>query len=254
MALRDAGGEILWELYFNGGSNNYSSTGGETPIGWTDAGLDIAFTVTSPGSYHVVIHPDGGSPHTQTGILNAAATQFRAWSFSNGTSDTNNPMRDYFFDHLSITAAGGATTSATVIITRAPHGDSDSNGDGIPDAWYIQYGFNPTGPSIAHLDSDGDGATNWEEFIADTHPNNPSSVFPPRIQQAHGSGTFSFQVGPPTSPARRYDVFWSTNLVGGQWHPVGLNHTGHAQHNAITLTVTNAPPDRYYRTGVVMPQ
>jgi subtilisin family serine protease len=46
----------------------------------------------------------------------------------------------------------------------------DSNGDGIPDSWYIQYGFDPNGPSIAYQDNDGDGLSNMQEFLLGYNP------------------------------------------------------------------------------------
>lgn len=48
----------------------------------------------------------------------------------------------------------------------------DSNGDGISDAWYTRYGFDPLGPSIAYQDTDQDGLHNLAEFWADTNPRN----------------------------------------------------------------------------------
>lgn len=46
----------------------------------------------------------------------------------------------------------------------------DSDGDGMPNSWETQYGFNPNNPADANLDPDGDGATNLQEYQAGTHP------------------------------------------------------------------------------------
>jgi len=48
--------------------------------------------------------------------------------------------------------------------------DPDDDGDGMPDAWEIQYGFNPLDPADAGLDADGDGYTNLAEYQASTDP------------------------------------------------------------------------------------
>lgn len=55
--------------------------------------------------------------------------------------------------------------------------EMDSNGDGILDGWYLQYGFDPEGPSIADLDTDGDRFPNREEFLLGTDPTDPLSRF-----------------------------------------------------------------------------
>ena len=51
----------------------------------------------------------------------------------------------------------------------------DSDGDGLPDEWEIQYGLDPKDPADVNKDKDGDGFTNLEEFEAKTDPTDPSS-------------------------------------------------------------------------------
>ena len=54
---------------------------------------------------------------------------------------------------------------------QPPSGDRD--GDGLPDAWEIQFGLDPdsaVGDDGAGGDSDGDGRTNAEELAGGTHP------------------------------------------------------------------------------------
>jgi hypothetical protein len=52
----------------------------------------------------------------------------------------------------------------------------DRDGDGMPDAWEIQYGLNPDDPRDAALDSDGDGMSNLAEYLSGTNPRDRSSV------------------------------------------------------------------------------
>ena len=129
VALRGTNGATLWQLYFNGGDTYYNSPTGATDIGWTDAGLDIGFTVTAPGAYTVEVQPVGGTVRQYVGTFAGEIAQFRAWSYDNGTSDTNNSMRDYFVDNLRITVpvggGGESYSTATVHIVREPGSGSD---------------------------------------------------------------------------------------------------------------------------------
>ena len=49
----------------------------------------------------------------------------------------------------------------------------DGDGDGLPDNWEKKYGLDPADPSDVHLDPDGDGYTNLEEYYLDSNPNEP---------------------------------------------------------------------------------
>jgi len=49
-----------------------------------------------------------------------------------------------------------------------PYKDSDL--DGMPDEWELQYGLNPNDPSDANGDINGDGYTNIEKYINGINP------------------------------------------------------------------------------------
>jgi hypothetical protein len=55
--------------------------------------------------------------------------------------------------------------------------DTDSDNDGLPDAWESPNGLNPYSAADALLDKDGDGWTNRDEWIAGTDPGVAASRF-----------------------------------------------------------------------------
>ena len=51
----------------------------------------------------------------------------------------------------------------------------DSDNDGMPDDWELQYALDPQDPNDAQIDFEGDGLTNLQEFLKGTDPWNPDS-------------------------------------------------------------------------------
>lgn len=252
VALQNADGVTLWEFFFNGGDTYYSISGGTTDVGWTDGGIQVSFTLTGPTTYRALITPNGGNTRTNTGSLisaaNGAITVFRAWNYNAGAGSSY----DFFFNNLTITGGGGATTNATVQVIRPAASESL-----IPSDWRARH--NLTGPNSGdHDDKDGDGRTNYEEYLADTDPNDPASVFS-RIEgpvsAVEATGVVSLLIPAPTTNSRLYDLAYTTNLLpDGIWTPVGLNVTGAPLGGSVTLTVTNPPgPGTYFRGRVFLP-
>lgn len=254
VALQNSAGNTLWEFFFNGGDTNYSISGGTTDIGWTDAGIEIRFTLTGPTNYTAYITPQGGTMRTLSGNLlpnaNPTITLFRAWNNHAGSDS----VRDVFFNNLQVTRPGlvlAYATNDTIVIVREA-GAADTDGDGIPDDWEQQHFGNSTG-ATATVDSDGDGAFNWEEYVADTTPTNTASVWTNRITQVVGLGEAQLWVPAPTTNSRIYEAWYTTSLVEGAWVPMGYNQPGPANGAAFYFVVTNTGEIRVYRTGVKLP-
>jgi hypothetical protein len=67
----------------------------------------------------------------------------------------------------------GVMTSGVAMLT-VELGDCDQ--DGLPDAWELEHGLSPSDANDRDLDSDHDGMTNWQEYLAGTDPDDAASV------------------------------------------------------------------------------
>jgi hypothetical protein len=65
--------------------------------------------------------------------------------------------------------AGSSSLSSNAVLTVL----ADADNDGLPDEWESAKGLSATNATDAIFDSDGDGATNAEEYMAGTDPHDP---------------------------------------------------------------------------------
>jgi hypothetical protein len=94
---------------------------------------------------------------------------------------------------------------------------SDSNGDGLPDAWELANGLDPFARNNGLLDSDNDGLTNGQEFVSGSNPRNGSSKL--RIESVQvgkqGSGTFLIRF--MVEPGQGYTVQTREGVEAAPW-------------------------------------
>ncbi len=132
----------------------------------------------------------------------------------------------------------------------------DSDGDGIPDWWeYLHFGGVTN--AVADADDDGDGATNFQEYVADTDPNDDQSFFAiTQIEQDNDGSikTLTFS----SSTARVYRVEYLDEPLTNYpaWTPADPPPFP-GQPVDTTWDATNAPPAtnalRFFRVEVSVP-
>lgn len=91
----------------------------------------------------------------------------------------------------------------------------DSDGDGLPDVWEMNYGLDPTsgiGEEGADGDPDSDGFRNIEEFIYSTHPKNVESTVSPVVYTYDDINRIQVVVYPDGNPVN-YELDADGNIT-----------------------------------------
>lgn len=124
-----------------------------------------------------------------------------------------------------------AATTQTVQVVSAADGD----GDGIPGDWELDHFGGPTN-AVAEEDTDLDGFTNAEEYLADTNPTNATSYLHFTLVAQAGDGmTLDWQGG---SAAWQWLEVFDPALSGGVWVILASNEPP----TPNVLRFTNALP------------
>jgi len=152
------------------------------------------------------------------------------------------------FNHFSASPNGLALFHSTVqdgLITVGNRNISSWH-DGIPDSWRLLYfGTVSNILSAANADPDGDGASNWQEFVAGTNPLDATSLF--QFLPATSAGS-AFTLQWPSVVNKSYTLQYSSALGGG-WTTVASNMIGNGQ----VLQWADSTPSataRFYRAVV----
>ncbi len=184
------------------------------------------------------------------------ATESPGWDWSSwvarpGVSDNGNTIA--FLSWQSLLVPGDFNRLPDVFTwTQTPAVAVDSDSDGIPDWWLMQYFGHPTGEagdlSLAQDDADGDGMTNLQEYLAGTDPRDPKSVFGVQISAVTTNGSVVLSWG--AAPGRGYQVLFKNNLEDPDWQ-VAPGPTLVAGYQG-SYSVPADQASRYYRVLAIL--
>ncbi|MBA4387176.1 MAG: hypothetical protein C0404_04285, partial [Verrucomicrobia bacterium] len=153
----------------------------------------------------------------------------------------------------SVSVAGGTSAGAwpgsdgTIFVGSGFRISAGVDAYGINDSWKILYFGSATGPGTGALDDpDGDGMTNYAEWVAGTNPASAGSRFQCSVFGVQGG---AFRLGFQTVIGRTYGVLAKSDLAGtSPWVVVSNGIAGTGGYVEVTDPVSSAR--RFYRITV----
>ncbi|HWY29099.1 MAG TPA: immunoglobulin domain-containing protein, partial [Candidatus Acidoferrum sp.] len=205
----------------------------------------LGMTASEGGNATLQVKASGTSPLSYQWYLNNSPVA--GATISSLALDPVDPSQAGIYQVL-VTNSVGMVASAPAVLKVI---GLDSDGDGIPDSWMLQYFGHPTGLASDHSraqdDADGDGMTNLQEYLAGTNPLDPQSSLKLRAQPvnpATGRPQFAFTAVAGVG----YTLLYSDNLASRIWTKL----RDYAADPTTRTVVVNDPgaansPARFYR-------
>jgi hypothetical protein len=251
------GATVGWFDWFAGGSNgvvigDYVCSGYEYcgNVGWIDFGNG---NPTNGTRYQNVSSSDFGV--NQDGFGNLRGYAYGAnigWINFENIGNPHIDLRTGIFSGYAWSANVGwislSNAIAYVQTDKILPGQLDSNG--LPYAWELTY-FSQTGIN-PDADSDGDGASNYSEYLAGTNPTNAADFL--RITSTTFSpGGTNTSLTWSSTPSRLYSIQKTLSLTN-IWADSGLGFISPAGGATTTATFNDSSaPIRYFRIQAVSP-
>jgi hypothetical protein len=255
-------GTVQMWLYDPGGTGACSamaradSSAWDSSAGW--AGLGISTSV-STNEYCYRIE---GTVFASS-VPRSAGWHQLAWDYTSGTNVV-----------LSIDSTNVVTTNNTTAFQTVAFGDwwgdgvvgsiyfddllispqwnNDTDHNGIDDTWEMLYFGHLLGAAGAALDADGDGLSNYAEYLAGTDPTEPGSAL--RILQANlGPTTNSLQLTFASVPGRTYDLQTTPALAPPAWTAIQTNILAGGTQTTLLVPANSYPSAAYFRIRLRSP-
>jgi len=215
------------------------SAGGS--VDWSDVEIDVSGYAGQAVYVRLEYVPD--SYYTTGGV----------WIDSVETWEATNPELEgqpVHYTLLENLPEGEYTLAARLVDTQlAEHAlgpqfilEVAGDGDSMPAAWEMQQGLDPN-TDDAGLDPDGDGYSNFEEYICGTVPTNAASRWRLEPGAANLPSFYAME-------GRLYTILFRDGLASGSWQPLASGIPG--SNGTVSVgdydSATNAA--RYYRVQV----
>jgi hypothetical protein len=126
--------------------------------------------------------------------------------------------------------------------------DWDTDGDGMPDGFEVLYALSPLSNDAGN-DEDGDGLTNYEEWLTGTNPEDAADLF--RVVDSHVQGA-SHSVTFPSLRGRTYQIYYTHDLVNEPFQ-AGPSVMAEGYETTVTLTAGSTPLEfpLHYRVHLI---
>lgn len=184
----------------------------------------------SSASYRVAadVFAGGGATRVQSASYSLSATVSQRSVSGNATAGGGFTLFPGF--QAAIWSGGGA-------------GDIDQDGDSLPDWWEQLYFGGPTNAAPG-FDSDGDGHSNFDEYLCGTVPTNKASVF--GVGQVSPLSNQWVIVRWSSVDGKSYELQRTTNLLDG-FSTLLEGIPASAPENVYTDSVSPLPGTLFYR-------
>ncbi len=156
--------------------------------------------------------------------------------------------QSYYFAVTAYNSTSNESPLSTIIVWN-----SDSDADGVPDAWEAR-NFPETLPEAvdASADADGDGLSNFEEFVAGTSPTDSASCLLAQYVVINGKVGVMFDAAEASGAGyedltRYYEIQQCQDLALANWIPVPGSGPIPGVGTTITYTEDNAEDRIHYR-------
>jgi hypothetical protein len=183
--------------------------------------------------------PDAGfTPYVRVDRVHYRSTAPWPSLLANGNGNSLQRVAPTLYGNEALNWSESAPTPGSSNIA----GNGDTDGDGIPDAAELAMGLNPNDPADAALDGDGDGASNYEEYVAGTSHTDPQSRFELSAIPFGDKIVLSFM----SVSNKTYSVLYQETSTGTNWTKL-VDLPSQPATQVVYVTNATAHATRFFR-------